>query len=310
MELHVQQGGQRLDRYLALAVPDLSRSLIQRLIEAGHVTVGTRVPKASYHVEAGDVVTVRVPPPEPIDVRPENIALSIVYEDTDILVVDKPAGMVVHPAHGHHTGTLVNALLAHCPDLAGVGGAIRPGIVHRLDKDTSGLMVVAKNDAAQHALQEQFKQRHVHKSYLALTEGILPTAHGVIDAPIGRDPSHRQRMAVQTRGREARTEYRVLEYFPAHSLVSAEPITGRTHQIRIHLAYIGHPVVGDRVYGFRKQRLPLERQFLHAARLAFELPSTGKPVEFSSALPPDLTALLEYLHLSTQSAQHVAHNSH
>jgi 23S rRNA pseudouridine1911/1915/1917 synthase len=300
IELHVQEGGQRVDRYLAQAVPDLSRSFIQRLIENGRVTVGTQAPKASYRVEPGDVVTVRVPPPEPTDVRPESIPLCIVYEDADILVVDKPAGMVVHPAHGHSSGTLVNALLARCPDLTGIGGAIRPGIVHRLDKDTSGLLVVAKNDAAHHGLQEQFKQRRVHKTYLALTEGVLRVAHGVIDAPIGRDPSHRQRMAVQTRGgREARTEYHVLEQFPSHSLVSAEPVTGRTHQIRIHLAYIGHPIVGDRVYGFRKQRQPLERQFLHAARLAFELPSTGTPVEFSSALPPELAALLESLRLST-----------
>ncbi len=171
--------------------------------------------------------------------------------------------------------------------------------MHRLDKDTSGLLVVAKNDAAHQLLSEQFKERRVHKTYLALAEGVLPAAHGVIDAPIGRDPLHRQRMAVQTRGRAAQTEYHVLESFPAHSFVSAEPVTGRTHQIRIHLAYIGHPIVGDRVYGFRKQRLPLERQFLHAARLVFELPSSGQPLELRSELPPDLASILASLRRSS-----------
>ena len=300
IELHVQEDGLRVDRYVAQAVPDLSRSFVQKLIEDGRITLGGQVPKASYRVEAGDVVTVLVPPPEPTDVRPENLPLCIIYEDADVIVVDKAAGMVVHPAHGHRSGTLVNALLAHCPDLAGIGGEIRPGIVHRLDKDTSGLLVAAKNDAAHRCLQDQFKERRVHKTYLALTEGVLPAARGVIDAPIARDPLHRQRMAVQTRGgREARTEYHVLEYFPANSFISAEPVTGRTHQIRIHLAYIDHPIVGDRVYGFRKQRLPIERQFLHAARLVFELPSSGKPMEFCSGLPPDLAAILESLRLSS-----------
>lgn len=299
IELHVQEGGLRVDKYVAQAAPDLSRSFVQKLIQDGRVTVGALVPKARYLVETGDLITVRVPPPQPTDVQPETLPLSVIYEDADVIVVDKPAGMVVHPAYGHRSGTLVNALLAHCPDLAGIGGSLRPGIVHRLDKDTSGLLVVAKNDAAHHLLSEQFKERRVHKTYLALTEGILSAAHGVIDAPIGRDPLHRQRMAVQTRGREAQTEYQVLEYFPAHSFVSAEPITGRTHQIRIHLAYIGHPIVGDRVYGFRKQRLPLDRQFLHAARLVFELPSSGKPLELRSELPPDLASILASLRRSS-----------
>lgn len=296
LELHVEQDGLRIDRYIAQHVPDLSRSFIQKLLDDGRVTVAGQVPKASYKVEAGDAIVICVPPPEPSVVRAEDIPLQIVYEDADIVVVDKPAGMVVHPAFGHHSGTLVNALLAHCPDLAGIGGEVRPGIVHRLDKDTSGLIIVAKHDAAHRNLQEQFKQRLVHKTYLALTEGVLPAAHGVIDAPIGRDPRYRQRMAVLARGgREARTEYRVQEYFAEHTLVAAEPVTGRTHQIRIHFAFIGHPLVGDRVYGLRKQRLPLERQFLHAARIAFTLPSSGQPVEFSSPLPEDLQTLLETL---------------
>jgi 23S rRNA pseudouridine1911/1915/1917 synthase len=296
LELHVEQDGLRIDRYVAQQVPDLSRSFIQKLLDDGRVTVAGQVPKASYKVEAGDAIVIRVPPPEPTVVRAEDIPLQIVYEDADIVVVDKPAGMVVHPAFGHHSGTLVNALLAHCPDLAGIGGVARPGIVHRLDKDTSGLIIVAKRDAAHRNLQEQFKQRLVHKTYLALTEGVLPAAHGVIDAPIGRDPRYRQRMAVLARGgREARTEYRVQEYFAEHTLVAAEPVTGRTHQIRIHFAFIDHPLVGDRVYGLRKQRLPLERQFLHAARIAFTLPSSGQPVEFTSTLPEDLETLLETL---------------
>jgi len=296
IELHVQQGGQRIDKYIAEAIADLSRSFVQKLLDEERVTVGGQVPKASYKVEAGDVIVVRVPPPQTSEIRPEAIPLTIIYEDADIIVVDKPAGMVVHPAHGHSSGTLVNALLAHCQDLAGIGGELRPGIVHRLDKDTSGLLLVAKNDAAHQHLQKQFKQRQVHKTYLALVEGTPPAARGVVEAPIGRDPKRRKRMAVLRQGgREARTEYRVLEYFDQHTLLEAEPITGRTHQIRVHLASIGHPIAGDRVYGFRKQRLPLQRQFLHAARIAFTLPSTGQPVEFTSELPDDLAAVLELL---------------
>jgi 23S rRNA pseudouridine1911/1915/1917 synthase len=219
--------------------------------------------------------------------------------DANIVVVDKPAGMVVHPAHGHRSGTLVNALLAHCPDLAGIGGELRPGIVHRLDKDTSGVVIVAKNDAAHRDLQAQFQKRLVHKTYLALVEGVPQATYGIIDAPIGRDPQHRQRMAVITgssrRAREARTEYQVVERFPHYTLVEATPITGRTHQIRIHLAFIGHPVVGDRVYGFRKQRLPVPRQFLHAASIAFTLPGSGRRVQFTSPLPDDLDTALKAL---------------
>lgn len=296
IELRVEQGGPRVDKYIAQEIPDLSRSLVKKLLDEGRVTVDGNVPKASYKVEAGDVIVVRVPPPEPTEIRAEDIPLKILYEDADIVVVDKPAGMVVHPAHGHRSGTLVNALLAHCTDLSGIGGALRPGIVHRLDKDTSGLLLVAKNDVAHRHLQRQFKQRLVHKIYLALTEGLLPTPRGVIDAPIGRDPQQRKRMAVLPRGgREARTEYRVLEHFAQHTLVEAEPVTGRTHQIRIHFASIGHPLAGDRVYGFRKQRLPLRRQFLHAARIAFTLPSSGEPLEFTSELPDDLAAVLHDL---------------
>ena len=296
IRLSVAENDERIDRYIAQEAPELSRAFVQKLLEEGRITVGGQVPKASYKVQAGDEILVHVPPAEPTAVLAEAIPLAIVYEDADIVVVDKPAGMVVHPAYGHHSGTLVNALLAHCPDLAGIGGEQRPGIVHRLDKDTSGLIIVAKNDAAYHHLQSQFQARLVHKTYLALVEGVPQAAHGIIDAPIGRDPQHRQRMAIATQAsrgaREARTEYRVIEHFPGNALLEAEPVTGRTHQIRIHLSFIGHPIVGDRVYGFRKQRLALKRQFLHAARIAFTLPSLGQLVEFTSPLPVDLAAVL------------------
>jgi 23S rRNA pseudouridine1911/1915/1917 synthase len=299
LRLFVQQGNLRLDRYIAREAPDLSRTLVQKLLREGRITIAGQVPKASYKVQAGDEIIVQVPPPESTAVLAEAIPLAIIYEDADIVVVDKPAGMVVHPAHGHRSGTLVNALLAHCPDLAGIGGELRPGIVHRLDKDTSGVVIVAKNDAAHRDLQAQFQKRLVHKTYLALVEGVPQATYGLVDAPIGRDPQHRQRMAVVTgpsrRGREARTEYQVVERFAHHALVEAAPVTGRTHQIRIHLAFIGHPVVGDRVYGFRKQRVPVPRQFLHAARIAFTLPGSGKHAEFTSPLPDDLDAVLKTL---------------
>ena len=296
IELTVEEDGPRVDKHIAKALPDLSRSFLRKLLDQGRVTIHGRVPKASYKIVAGDVITIRVPPPREVEVVPEDIPLSIVYEDADLIVVDKPAGMVVHPAHGHDRGTLVNALLAHCTDLSGIGGELRPGIVHRLDKDTSGLLVVAKNDATHQHLQQQFQQRTISKVYLALTEGVLPAVDGVIDAPVGRDPKRRKRMAVVPRGgREARTEYHVLEFFAENTLVQVTPITGRTHQIRIHFLFIGHPLAGDPVYGHRRQRLLLNRQFLHSARIALALPSTGETVEFTSDLPDDLAVVLERL---------------
>jgi 23S rRNA pseudouridine1911/1915/1917 synthase len=300
----VSEGGRRLDKYVAQMVPDLSRSRAQKLIEEGLVTVNGGNVKPSYRVEIGDLIAVRIPPPEPTEVKPEAIPLDIVYEDEDIIVVNKPAGMVVHPAYGHRTGTLVNAVLAHCPDLAGVEGGQRPGIVHRLDKDTSGLIIVAKHDAARRHLQRQFKRREVRKVYVALLEGRLEPAQGVIEAPIGRDKKRRKRMAVVEGGREARTEYRVVEYFGGrpgkasrpYTLVEAEPKTGRTHQVRVHFASIGHPLAGDPVYGFRKQRLSgLRRQFLHARTLGFRLPGSGEYVELTAELPDDLRVVLEEL---------------
>ncbi len=270
--------------------------MLQKLIKDGDVLVGGQAAKPSYRVAAGYTLVVRVPPPAPLAAPPApHIPLDIVYQDADLLVLNKPAGLVVHPAHGHTDDTLVNALLAHVPDLAGIGGVLRPGIVHRLDKDTSGLLLVAKHDQAQQALQDQFRTRAVDKVYLALVEGHLVPPRGRIDAPIGRDPRERQRMAVVPSGRPAQTEYRVLETLAETTLVEAHLLTGRTHQIRVHLASLGYPIVGDRVYGHRKQRLALDRQFLHAWRLAFNLPSTGERVHFTAPLPADLQRLLTEL---------------
>jgi len=301
-EIQVTEDGPRLDKFLAGRLGDLSRAAVQRLIEEGEVTVNGEVVKASYKVRAGDQVVAHLPAEETDELVPETLPLDVVYEDAVLLVVTKPAGLVVHPAPGHARGTLVNAVLAYCPELADSGDK-RPGIVHRLDRDTSGLILIAKTEKARRALQRQFKERQVDKGYLALLDGHLQPAWGRIEAPLGRDPVHRQRMAVLPGGREAITEYHVLERFahavgPAagdYSLVEAEPQTGRTHQIRVHLASIGHPVVGDRVYGRRKVRLPVERQFLHAQRLGFRHPLTGRRVELESPLPDNLAAVLALL---------------
>ena len=285
--------GERLDKFVADALPDLSRSTVQRLIKEGEVLVGGKAAKPSYKVEPGDEVRVNIPPPAPSELSPApEIPLDIVYQDPDLLVLNKPAGLVVHPAHGHTDDTLVNALLAHVPDIVGVGGVQRPGIVHRLDRDTSGLLLVAKHDQAQLALQAQFKERTVRKIYLALLEGQLTTPRGRIDAPIGRDPRDRKRMAVVSDGRPAQTDFVVLEALAETTLVEADLLTGRTHQIRVHFASLGHPIVGDAIYGRKKLRFGATRQALHAYRLAFNLPSTGERVEFTAPLPADLRALL------------------
>ncbi len=291
----VEEGGERLDRLLATRLPDLSRAQLQRLIKSAQVTVNDRPSKPAYRAEAGDRVTVRLPDEPETAVRPEAIRLDIVYEDDVLLVVNKPAGMVVHPAAGHTSGTLVNALLAHCPQVADVGGLERAGIVHRLDKDTSGLLVVAK-DAATHAeLQRQFKHRQVHKTYLALVEGRVQPREGVIEAPVGRDHQDRKRMAVVRSGRPAATHYRVVETFRDFTLLEVHPQTGRTHQIRVHLAWMGYPLVGDRVYGRRKQALLPDRHFLHARQLRFTHPVTGVEVDLIAPLPPELVEVLERL---------------
>ena len=296
-------GGDRLDKWLVGQLPERSRSEIQRWIEAGLVSTGSRPLKASHRIVAGAEITVIIPAPDDVAVEPEPIPLDILYQDADLLVINKPAGMVVHPAAGNWHGTLVNAVLYHCPDLEGVGGAHRPGIVHRLDKDTSGVILVAKNDAAHRALQAQFQARTVRKTYWALVYGLLSPAQGEIVAPIGRDPRDRKRMAVaQSGGRPAITRYGTLESYriPATgehlSWLACHPLTGRTHQVRVHLAYVKHPIVGDEVYCTRrKTAVRCPRQFLHAERISFRLPSTGEDVEFSAPLAEDLRSVLDML---------------
>jgi 23S rRNA pseudouridine1911/1915/1917 synthase len=302
----------RLDRWLAAAYPEQSRTTIQRWIKAGLVTVNGTAARANQRLDAGATVWVAAPAaPTPAAAGAEAIALVILFEDADILVVDKPTGLVVHPAPGHPSGTLVNALLHHIPDLGGIGGELRPGIVHRLDKDTSGVMVVAKHERALRLLQSQFKSREISKEYLALTEGQIRTNAGVIDAPIGRDPRNRKRMAtfdaVEPAGRvrAALTEFTVLARYtvPLHTdqgrgsftFVRAHPVTGRTHQIRVHFAAQGHPLVGDPIYGLRPQRLAVPRLFLHATNLRLKVPRTGEFQTFHAPLPQELTDLLARL---------------
>ena len=293
VELVVDEDDIRLDLYIARRCPELSRTQAQRLIGEGRVDVNGIPGKPSLKVFAGDRIVVNVPAAHTSDLTPEDIPVRIVYEDDDLLVVDKPAGLTVHPAPGHPTHTLVNAVLSHLPGLPETGDRLRPGVVHRLDKDTSGLIIIAKNSRAHLNLSDQFRQRSVGKTYLALVEGKLEPPDGVIEAPIGRDRSHRERMAVvdEEHGRAARTGYHVVRHVGGHSLLEVKPETGRTHQIRVHLAAIGHPVAGDRVYGAKASGFP--RQFLHAHRLAFNLPSNGRRVEFESPLPADLAETLE-----------------
>ena len=283
--------GVRLDKYVGEECSDLSRTYAQKLIADGHITVNDRVAKASFKLSIGDRVDVVVPPPAPISLSPEAIPLNIIYEDDDLLVVDKPAGLTVHPAPGHPSHTLVNAVLSHLPELAEIGDSLRPGIVHRLDKDTSGVMLVAKNEPARLDLMQQFEARSVVKAYLALVKGQLTPESGIIEAPIGRDPRNRKRMAVVTEGKQARTRYHVIRYIGNYTLLEVRTETGRTHQIRVHFKAIGYPVVGDSTYGVKSDYL--SRQFLHACRLGFKLPSTGAYVEFTSELPPDLAQTLK-----------------
>lgn len=298
--LTLDKPGERLDKALAENLPELSRAQLQRLIREGYVSLGGRAVKASQRLEGGEQVVVLLPELEETGLVAEPIPLDILYEDSDLLVVNKPAGMVVHPAAGHETGTLVNAVLAHCPELPGVGGERRPGVVHRLDKDTSGLILVAKNDQALWYLQRQFKKREVGKVYLALVDGRFSQKEALIDAPIGRDPRNRKKMAVIPPGssasaRPAQTDVAIVEFYGDYTLLECRPLTGRTHQIRVHLAFAGYPIVGDLVYGRRKQRLPLNRQFLHAAELSFRRPSDERQLTLRASLPADLQAVLEDL---------------
>ncbi len=288
----------RLDKILVQSLPEYSRSRLQGLIEDGQVTIdGMLATKASQILTGPCRVEVRVPPPIPTETIPENIPLDIIFENEELLIVNKPAGMVVHPAVGHPSGTLVNAALAHDPEMEGIGGEIRPGLVHRLDKDTSGLILLAKTDAAQRYMQDQFRLRKIEKYYLALVDGKLPTPTGRIEAAVGRDLHDRKRMAVVPlqKGREAVSEYRILELFRDHTLVEVHPITGRTHQIRLHMAFLGCPVTGDRIYGRKTSSIPMQRHFLHAARLLVRFPGEKQLRTFEAPLPPDLNEVLVYL---------------
>ncbi|MGH2534114.1 MAG: RluA family pseudouridine synthase [Thermomicrobiales bacterium] len=300
IELHPTEADvrERLDKFVASRVADLSRAFLQQLVDDGRIVVNGVPARRSYKLARGDVVTVTVPATELDEIVPEAIPLAIVYEDDDVIVIDKPAGMVVHPAPGHARGTLVNALLAHAPEMA-VSGSHRPGIVHRLDKETSGLMVVAKNDRAKLSLVAQWQERTVEKGYVALARGVVEPEEATIDAPIGRDPANRMRMAAIASGRPAISNFRVAQRYETCTLLDVELETGRTHQVRVHLAFIDHPIVGDALYnphagptGGRKALV--KRQFLHAASLGFDLPD-GRRVRFSSALPSDLQGGLSLL---------------
>jgi 23S rRNA pseudouridine1911/1915/1917 synthase len=292
--------GERLDRWLAARVPGVSRARLQALIAGDHVRVDGAARKPSHRVVARERVDVEIPPLPPEELEPEPIALSVVHEDDHVLVLDKPAGIVVHPGAGHTRGTLAAAVLAHAPGTAGVGGPRRPGVVHRLDKDTSGLLVMAKTPLAYESLTAQLGARTVRRVYIAIAHGRLARAEGVIDKPIGRDPRDRKRMAVRPvgKGRPAVTHYRVLERFAEFTYVEVRLQTGRTHQIRVHLSDLGHPIAGDSVYGGRRRRevpVPLEGLALHAIALAFVHPATQQRLEFASPLPPRIERLLSHL---------------
>ena len=287
--------GQRLDRFVAESVADLTRSAVQRLIEQGHITRNDKPTRAAESLKLGDRIAVQLPPPVDTDLVAENVPITVLYADDDIIVVDKAAGMVVHPAPGHARGTLVNALLWHFPGMH-IGGGIRPGIVHRLDRDTSGVLVVARHDAALNHLQQQQYERHMHKVYVALVEGGFSVDAGVVDAPIARHPRDRMRMAVVAGGRTARTHWQVRERLQQLTLLDLTLETGRTHQIRVHCQHMRHPIIGDPVYGAQLTTIHLKRQFLHAHTLGFVHPRTGQQVSFTSPLPHDLQRVLDHIH--------------
>lgn len=293
MEIKVETGGVRLDKALS-ELTELSRSMANDQIKAGQVLVNGQVKKAKYTVQEGDIITYQVPEIEEIDYVAEDIPLDIVYQDEDVAVVNKPQGMVVHPSAGHTSGTLVNALLYHVKDLSGINGVLRPGIVHRIDKDTSGLLMIAKNDEAHTKLAAELKDKKSLRKYWAIVHGNLPNDRGVIEAPIGRSEKDRKKQAVTAKGKDAVTRFQVLERFGDYTLVELTLETGRTHQIRVHMAYIGHPVAGDEVYGPRKT-LKGHGQFLHARTLGFTHPRTGEVVEFTAEAPAIFQDTLEYL---------------
>lgn len=285
----------RLDKYLAANEESLSRSRIQSLVEEGQVRVNGNVQKANYKVKANDAIVLEVEDDRELEVEPENIPLDIRYEDEDVIVINKPKGMVVHPANGNQNGTLVNALLYHCKDLSGINGVLRPGIVHRIDKDTTGLLIVAKNDMAHTSLSKQLQTKTVNRLYYALVHGVIPHDFGTIDAPIGRDVNDRQKMAVTaTNSKDARTHFKVIERFKEYTLVECRLETGRTHQIRVHMQYIGHPVVGDEKYSYRKT-MKTGGQLLHAHQLTFVHPRTNETMTIEAPLPAQFEEILEEL---------------
>lgn len=296
--VQLEYSGERIDKYLASMLQDSSRSFIQNLISKDLVMVNSKKVKSNYKLKASDEVEFSIPEPEKLQVVPQDIPIKILYEDSDVVVVDKPQGMVVHPAAGNKDETLVNALLFHCHDLSGINGVMRPGIVHRIDKDTSGVLVIAKNDKSHNILAEQFKNHTMNREYLALVEGRLKNEMGTIDANLGRNPKDRLKYAVVKDGKRAVTHYKVMECFSGYTLVLCKLETGRTHQIRVHMASIGHPLVGDPLYGFKKQNFKTKGQLLHARLLGFIHPTKNEYMEFTSPLPEDFTAVLNKLRQS------------
>lgn len=285
----------RLDVFLSRHLENKSRSFIQNLIEDQKVLVNKKVKKSNYKLKEKDIVEIEIPEPVSLNIKAEDIPLDILYEDSDVIVINKAQGMVVHPASGVYEGTVVNALLSHCKDLSGINGVTRPGIVHRIDKDTSGVLVIAKNDNAHNKLSEQFKEHSMKRVYVALVEGILKKEEGTIDAPLGRHPEQRIKIAVLKDGRRAVTHYKVLERYKANTLVECRLETGRTHQIRVHMAHIGHPLVGDPVYGHKKQRFNLKGQLLHAKVLGFIHPTTNEYIQFESDIPDYFKKIIDIL---------------
>lgn len=288
------QTGERIDKVLSALNSEWSRTQVQQWIKEGHVLVNGQKPKTNYKCSINDRIEITIPEPEELDVVPEDMDLDIYYEDRDVLVVNKPKGIVVHPAAGHGTGTLVNGLMAHCKDLSGINGVMRPGIVHRIDKDTSGLLMVAKNDMAHESLVNQLMNKTVTRKYRAIVHGIIPHDYGTIDAPIARDPKDRQSMTVVDNGKHAVTHFHVLERFKDFTFVECQLETGRTHQIRVHMKYIGYPLAGDPKYGPRKT-LELGGQALHAGVLGFDHPRSGKYLEFEAPLPAYFQELIDKL---------------
>ncbi|MBY6050427.1 RluA family pseudouridine synthase [Cytobacillus firmus] len=289
-----EQAGERIDKVLSTLNADWSRTQVQQWIKDGNVLVNGQKPKTNYKCSANDKIEISIPEPEELDVVPEEMDLDIYYEDQDVLVVNKPKGMVVHPAAGHGTGTLVNGLMAHCKDLSGINGVMRPGIVHRIDKDTSGLLMVAKNDMAHESLVNQLMNKTVTRKYRAIVHGVIPHDYGTIDAPIARDPKDRQSMSVVDNGKHAVTHFQVIERFRDFTLVECQLETGRTHQIRVHMKYIGYPLAGDPKYGPRKT-LDIGGQALHAGVLGFEHPRSGEYLEFEAPAPAYFKELVEKL---------------